>query len=398
MLAILAAQAATRRNVANPRGSVQPAGEQGSSTAAQTVDVCIPVYNEHQPEMAMLFGSAVKFIQDSDRVLWRLVPGTQEEVNQFKTEAKAYPTLHVNVTSLQDLVSSVEGQSFLESSGLQDADGFVEKYTKWPWQSLKKMYCTMTATSPAVIALDADSMWVRPASLSSLVANFYAKGGPVLYFNLPDSIDDPEWWPRKANERAQAVLGEHDGEPADAPYQKQYFGFALGYWWLFEPSVMKQLKQHLAWRTGGGGTQWFKSYFANASAPELAIETIYLRYLFHKSQPTVRSKYKKLDAAELFARRTAGDPEAHHDVQECVSRYTFELVPHCDYVQLLTPKVIGALRGVYEELGGALPAFRFACTAQAATIHREVPQIKLASSKQCPGLDADVNGDAPTSL
>jgi hypothetical protein len=60
----------------------------------------------------------------------------------------------------------------------------------------------------------------------------------------------------------------------------------------------------------------------------------------------------------------------------------YEFLPHGDWVGILTKNVVSVIRQAYASLG-VYPTMRFTCSGQAKHLLQSIPEIHIATSKQC---------------
>lgn len=382
---------------------------------ARPLDVCIPVFTRDKREFHKLFKSFGKFLLDGENVNLRVVVSNEQEQELFavhdfhgrrlskddnlgkgprdgpgKPFVNQIGSARVEVSTLQYLVSRFEGQSFFTKSGLANDTAFLDAYDRWSYSSLKKLYCGLTSRAMYVLVLDADSELVKPTNLTALIAKFYERGAPLIHadLKLSKTTKCPGSWPCKSHKIAQIALNSSQPHADD----QRYFAFNLGYWWLVEPGVMRRLRAYLA-RVHGDTlseprteTSWFDVIFRNRRMPEVDPMQIYFRYLGTMDRRA--SAHTLVDINQLFNELVLKieDPQLQattaKEVRAVVDRYGYELLPHGDWVGILTKNVVSVIRQAYASLG-VYPTMRFTCSGQAKHLLQSIPQIHIATSKQC---------------
>lgn len=141
------------------------------------LNIITPTYSGHFKYISKYLKSACKYIIDPENVnIFFTI--SAKELYEFGGIIEPYTTkLHIKVIIFEDVLSAY--------SICATPEQLLERYGRFSFQTLKKIYSILYTKSKHTLILDSESMWIAPARMGDLCASYFCN--PFITCSTPNT-------------------------------------------------------------------------------------------------------------------------------------------------------------------------------------------------------------------
>jgi hypothetical protein len=128
--------------------------------------VITPSYIKHFPCIKLYLTSAEKYLEDKDFPFWFVVSRDEKaEFDRLLDPFRGF--LNLNVLTLEDI--------FARFGVAETPTEALEKYGRFSFQTLKKMYAALYVNADQFLILDSESMFIKPTHLNNTFNEYFTR-------------------------------------------------------------------------------------------------------------------------------------------------------------------------------------------------------------------------------